>query len=244
MRRHVAMTGALFALGACAVILASALPAGAHVTIDPPSVPPGTKNAVLNFVVPNERVDSNTVSLQVEIPTDRPIGLVRPLAGSGWHVRIRTTTLAKPVVTSSGTFTQVVSEIDWTGGSIPPGQFGSFSVLAQGLPTDGKPLVFPAIQTYANGVAVRWIDQTNAATPDPEFPAPTVTFTSAASGASASSASSDPASAPVASVNASAKSSSNGLAYLAIVIGCFAAGVGLLALWFGRLGRDETPADS
>ncbi|HEY1737332.1 MAG TPA: hypothetical protein VGI86_01405, partial [Acidimicrobiia bacterium] len=92
---------------------------------------------------------------------------------------------------------------------------------------------------------VRWIERPTAAAPDPEFPAPTVAFTGAAAGTGAAGATGlDPAAAPAAAAAAPSKSSSNGLAYLAIVIGCFAAGVGLLALWFGRLARDETPAEA
>ena len=47
---------------------------------------------------------------------------------------METTKFAKPLTTDDGTFTSAVSEIDWTGGTIPVGQFGEFNILAQGIP--------------------------------------------------------------------------------------------------------------
>jgi uncharacterized protein YcnI len=239
--RIVARTSALLATAAVLVALA-ALPAAAHVTIDPAAVPRGSASVVLHFVVPNEEQSANTTQLTVEFPTDHPIALVRPLSASGWRVQETTTKLAKPVTTSSGTFTDVVSAIEWSGGSITPGQFGEFTVLAQGLPTTGNGLVFPAVQTYSDGTIVRWIELTSTATPDPEHPAPTVSFTGAATTVTTTP---DPAALAPTAAATSGGSSSNGAAYLAIVLACFAAGVGLLALWFGRIGRDhtETAAD-
>ncbi|HEY3832019.1 MAG TPA: YcnI family protein [Acidimicrobiia bacterium] len=244
-----AIAGALLAIGVGAGVLSTALPAGAHVTVEPDSVANGADDAVLHFIVPNESGSANTISLAVQFPTQDPIAEVSPEPTPGWKVTTTTTKLAKPVKTDDGTFTSVISQIKWSAGSIPPDQFGEFDVLAQGFPSDAKPIAFPAIQTYSDGTIVRWIEHTSAATPDPEHPAPVVTLTNASSSqgstaAPPTTAASDPSGQAAAAVTPTSKSSSNGLAYLAIVIGCFAAGVGLLALWFGRLGRDEIPADN
>ena len=75
--------------------------------------------------------------------------LLNPEAGSGWQVQVVKAALPKPITTDDGTFTSTVSEIDWSGGSIPVGQFGEFNVLAQGIPTGTSQLVFKAIQTYS-----------------------------------------------------------------------------------------------
>ena len=58
--------------------------AGAHVTVDPPSVPRGTGDVVLTFRVPNEMAQASTVGLRVQFPTDHPIAVVSPEAQSNW----------------------------------------------------------------------------------------------------------------------------------------------------------------
>ena len=70
-----------------------------------------------------------------------------------------------------------MSEIDWSGGSIPVGQFGEFNVLAQGLPTGTNLLIFKAVQLYSDGTTVNWIQVPTKAAPDPEHPAPTLVLT-------------------------------------------------------------------
>ena len=78
---------------------------------------------------------------------------MNPEAGSGWQVNVIKSALPKPITTDDGTFTSTTSEIDWSGSTIPVGQFGEFNVLAQGIPTGTSQLVFKAIQTYSDG---RW----------------------------------------------------------------------------------------
>jgi uncharacterized protein YcnI len=52
----------------------------------------------------------------MQIPTDHPVAqlLVEPVPG--WTISIRTITLAKPLITDDGQFTQAVSEVIWSGG--------------------------------------------------------------------------------------------------------------------------------
>ena len=54
----------------------------------------------------------------MQIPTDHPIAqfLVKPVPG--WTASVKTITLAKPLVTDDGQFTQAVSEVIWSGGQI------------------------------------------------------------------------------------------------------------------------------
>jgi uncharacterized protein YcnI len=161
-----------------AAMLLFAGPALAHITVSPTSVPAGS-TTVLTFHVPNEESKADTVKVDIQIPTDHPIAqfLVQPVPG--WTFTVKTVTLAKPLVTDDGSFSQAVSEVIWTGGKILPGQFQSFTISADPMPTGESQVVFKAIQTYSDGDVVRWIDLPQAGQPDPAHPAPVVTLTTA-----------------------------------------------------------------
>lgn len=163
-------------LAAAGVVLMAAT-ASAHVTVDPSSAPKGAE-ITLGFRVPNEEPSASTVRVQVTFPSDHPILGVDPQAAPGWTDRIVTAALHPPVNTDDGPVTDYVSEIDWSGGSIPPGHFQEFSVLAQQLPTDTDSVTFKAVQTYSNGDVVRWIQTAQPGGVEPEHPAPVLTLTS------------------------------------------------------------------
>ncbi|MGQ4596432.1 DUF1775 domain-containing protein [Nocardia sp. R6R-6] len=151
---------------AAAAVLIAAAPASAHVTVSAPDAARGG-SAVLVFRVPNESAtNSPTVELTVQFPgvTD-----VDTEAVPGW----------KAVARKDGN----VTAITWTadaGGGIGPGQFGQFSVLANGLP-DTDEITTPAIQTYADGQVVKW-DQSATDQGEPEYPAPTLALAAKQSG--------------------------------------------------------------
>jgi uncharacterized protein YcnI len=159
-----------------AVMVAIAGPAFAHVTVDPASAPQGAE-ITLGFRVPNEMANAGTVRVQIFFPSDHPILGVDPQSVPGWHDTIHTASLNPPVQTDDGPVTDYVSEVDWAGGPIEPGHFQEFSVLAQSLPTGTDEVVFKALQTYSNGVVVRWIDPVSAANPDPANPTPVLRLT-------------------------------------------------------------------
>lgn len=244
-RRRAATLGALTVAG-----LAIAATASAHVTVSPTSLPQGS-TAELTFKVPNEESKANTVKLQLQIPTQYPIAQVLAKPVPGWTITEHTVTLAKPLTTDDGTFTTAVDEIDWTGGSIAPGQYQDFQVSVDPLPTDTTQLVFKAVQTYSNGDVVRWIDLTTSSDSDPEHPAPVLTLTPASeadtgsdsgsgSGSSDGSATeaSDPASVTKASsADSSASASSDALGIAGLVLGAIGAASGVAALLFVRKTR-------
>src|SRR5215472_8270282 len=167
---------ALAATAAALVLLAG--PALAHITVTPDSVTAGS-TVVLTFHVPNEESKADTVKLDVLIPTAHPIAqlLVQPVPG--WNVSVRTITLSKAITTDDGTFNSAVSEVIWSGGKILPGQFQSFTISADPMPTGEGQVAFKAVQTYSNGDVVRWIDLPQPGLPDPAHPAPVVTLTTA-----------------------------------------------------------------
>jgi uncharacterized protein len=206
-RRRALSRATIVCAAATAGIAATAIPALAHITITPGSAVPGVA-AVLTFHVPNEEASAYTTRVDMRIPTDHPIAqlLVEPVAG--WTISVRTITLAKPLVTDDGQFTQAVSEVIWSGGRIPPGQFQDFSLSADPLPQGVSQLTFKTIQTYSNGDVVRWIDVPAPGQPEPDHPAPLLTLTTGTGGAGGNA---DTAAPPVPVVSA-AISASDGTA--------------------------------
>jgi len=176
-----AATLAATAVASLSVIVGIAGPAAAHVSVHPSSAPRGSFS-ILSFAVPNERDDAATVSVEVVLPTDRPIPFVSIQPVPGWTATVERTTLAKPIKTEDGTISEVVSRIVWAGGRIEPGEFQQFTVSAGPLPGAGKRVVFKALQTYSSGEVVRWIEIPKQGAPEPELPAPVLTLTAATHG--------------------------------------------------------------
>jgi uncharacterized protein YcnI len=220
-----------------ALIVGLAAPALAHVTVDPDSVPQGAGDATITFRVPNEETNADTVKVDIQFPTDHAIAAVDVLSpNNGFTAQVTTKHLDTPIVTDDGSFSDVVSEIVWSGGKISPGQYGEFKVLAMGIPTDVDSLKFPAVQTYSDGTVVSWIEDTPASGPAPDHPAPVLTLTPAADSSSSSSASS--ASTPsssssqlAAAPTTTVKKETSGVGIAALVvaiIALLAAGIGLI----------------
>jgi uncharacterized protein YcnI len=212
---------------ATAGLVLFAVPALAHVTITPGSAQAGSA-AVLTFHVPNEEAKADTTRVDMQIPTDHPIAqlLVEPVPG--WTISVRTVTLAKPIVTDDGQFTQAVSEVIWSGGHIAPGQFQDFSVSADPLPQGLSSLTFKTIQTYSNGDVVRWIDVAQPGQPEPDHPAPVLTLTTG-------SAATAPAlgSAPAATASAGSDGTARGIAAGGVLLGLL--GLALAGLSWRRM---------
>ena len=101
----------------------------------------------------------------------------------GWTHKITRSKLPQPRNVFGERVTDYVSGIEWRG-RIAVGEFQEFGVSMR-LPkqgTFGDHVVFPALQTYANGEVVRWIQKPE--TPDGSFddldePAPHVLLSSA-----------------------------------------------------------------
>ena len=74
--RRALLRSGLALLAALLVLLAVAVPAGAHVSIKPGVAKKGSFS-VFSFSVPNERSTASTVELEVTFPTDHPIAFGR-----------------------------------------------------------------------------------------------------------------------------------------------------------------------
>jgi uncharacterized protein YcnI len=244
--RHAKASGSKWLAGIAIVLTGLAFWAGvasAHITITPDSAPKGAGDQVITFQVPNEMDNANTIGLRVQFPTDHPIAAIDPQAIPGWTSKVTTTHLATPITTDDGTVTDVVSEVDWTGGSIPPGHFGAFPVLAMGLPKDVDSLTIKAIQSYDNGQDVSWIEDTPPGGPEPDHPAPVLKLTAAAGDNAAAGASGSnqvgvtTTAAPATTSNATTSSSSDSskaLAAIGIIVAVVALALAVVALITAR----------
>jgi uncharacterized protein YcnI len=161
-------------------LVAAAAPAWAHVKVEPESAVKGS-DAVLAFVVPNEKTNATTNKVVVQFPTDHPIAdaLTEPIPG--WTAEVTTAPVKTPIKTDAGTVNDAVKSVTWTaaGPGIGVENFQEFRVSV-GLPADADSLTFPTTQTYTDGETVNWVQVTPPGGPEPDSPAPVLTLTNAA----------------------------------------------------------------
>jgi periplasmic copper chaperone A len=224
MRKRILLASAMVA----AIVCALAVPASAHVTVDPASAPKGG-TLKLSFLAPNEEPAAKMTELRISLPTppQAPIPTVSVEAKPGWTVQVTTTKLAKPLVTDDGNITDIVSQIDWKAKTAADGiakdQFGEFTIDADGLPDTGTQVVFKAIQTYSNGDVVSWIDPVTASGPEADHPTPILELTNPEGNATPTT--STPASSGEAAASATTSTKDNSaraLALIAVVLGAVA----------------------
>lgn len=176
MRFHPARTVAVAAMAITGAFLAAG-PASAHVSANPSTAEQGGFTKI-DFRVPTESDTASTVKLTVSIPQDTPIPFVTPQSKPGWKVEVTKKALATPITMEGDTVTEAVTEVTWSGGAIPPGQFDEFALSIGPMPTV-ESLAFPAVQTYDDGDVVRWVDPVVEGQAEPEHPVPTVTLAAA-----------------------------------------------------------------
>lgn len=127
----------------------------AHVTVKPAEVGVGER---LNFAVsvPTEE-DNPTVGVRLVIP--QGLKSVRPNAKPGWNIEIKKAGESmKGSVLNTGQPApdpETVTEIVWSGGSIPADMRDEFVFSAQ-VPAEETELIWKAYQTYSDGDIVAW----------------------------------------------------------------------------------------
>ena len=182
MNRKILVALMAIALGAVAV------PAGAHVTVNPKEATRGSF-AKLAFRVPNERPDSGTTKVEISFPPAHPLAHLNVRPVEGWTYTIERQTLATPIESEEPggeAVTEYISKITWEGGTIRPGEFQEFEISGGPLPDDADQIVFKAVQTYASGEVVRWIEEPTEDGEEPELPAPILTLVAGGEGQQAS----------------------------------------------------------
>lgn len=168
------------AAGSLLLLLPLAGTASAHVTVLGPGATQGGY-AKLTFRVPSEK-DVATTRLEVALPTDTPLASVRVKPHPGWTAQLVQGAPAQPLEVHGETVTEVVQRIVWTvadgGTGIREGEFDEFEVSAGPLPATEQ-LVFKALQTYADGEVVRWIEEPVEGGEEPDAPAPVLQLAAA-----------------------------------------------------------------
>ncbi len=161
-------------LGAGALALGLAVPAGAHVTVDTDAVPAGGFTAV-TLTVPHGCEESPTRSISVEIP--EPILDAAPQVVAGWEAETTIAELDEPVTSSHGDeVTERVAEITWTaeaGNELPSAFRQEFTIGFQAPEEVGERLFFKILQACTEG-QTDWIEETADGEEEPEHPAPFV----------------------------------------------------------------------
>lgn len=218
------MMAALLAGG---LVASLAVPAEAHVTLNPREAPKGGR-ARFDIRVPNERPDASTVKVDVQMPEEHVFPTVRVLPVAGWTYTIAKKTLATPIKEEDGEITEAVASITWQGGTIKPDEFMEFPISMGPLPTDADELRFKSIQTYSSGEVVRWIEVPEAGKPEPEHPAPVVKLVAASTPAAA------PRASPAAATGESAAPGAGGPAAFALLLAIIAVIMSMGALMVAR----------
>ncbi len=127
----------------------------AHVSVKPAEVGVGQR---LNFIVSVPTEEDNPTT---EVRLVMPAGLqsVRPNAKSGWNVQInRVGESMKGEVLNTGQpapNAETVTEIVWSGGSIPIDMRDEFMFSAQAPEEEGE-INWKAYQTYSDGTVATW----------------------------------------------------------------------------------------
>lgn len=142
------------------LLTAVAVPAYAHVSVQPDEAIAGTFS---RFVVrvPTER-GIPTTKITVELPL---LAFVSFEPKDGWQRKVEMVELDEPIEAFGQEITETVGSVTWTGGKIGPGEFDEFGFSAR-MPDDERTLEFKATQTYQGGEVVEW-----AGAPDSEEPA-------------------------------------------------------------------------
>ncbi len=151
--------------------------AAAHVTLNPRDAA-ADSFAKFDVRVPNERPTADTIGVTIRLP--QGLTDVSFQAKPGWRRTVTMEKLANPVTVEGEQVTERVATVNWSGGTIAPGEFDEFGISAHVPNTPGRVLVFPALQTYTGGEVVRWIGA-----PDADEPAPRVQVTAAGGGTNA-----------------------------------------------------------
>jgi periplasmic copper chaperone A len=137
-----------FPLSLAAAILC-ALPAAAHITLDPAAAPAGSYvRAALR--VPHGCAGAATTRVAVEIPEG--IFTAKPMPRPGWRLTIEHRRLPAAQRNPHGREgEEEVARITWEGGPLPDEQYEEFVLLLQAPNQPGGSLVLPVTQSCEGG---------------------------------------------------------------------------------------------
>jgi len=159
-----------------AFLIASALPAAAHITLEQREAPVGTPyKAVLR--VPHGCEQSPTVRVTVRIPEG--VIAVKPMVKAGWEIETMRGSYAKSYSFYHGAkFSEGVTAVTWSGGKLPDAFYDEFvlSVFIAEELAPGSTIYFPVVQTCERGEH-HWVSVPQDGKPAQGDPAPGVLLT-------------------------------------------------------------------
>ncbi|TCI00308.1 copper chaperone PCu(A)C [Roseococcus sp. SYP-B2431] len=134
-----------------ALLLATATPAAAHVTLDPAEAQPASYTR-LAFRVGHGCGGAATTGIEVGLP--RGMTVARPMPKPGWEIAI-----------------EPGASVAWRGGPLPDAWYDEFVMMVRTPDRGGEALAFPVTQHCGETVAA-WTQPPVAGEPRPRFPAP------------------------------------------------------------------------
>jgi uncharacterized protein YcnI len=161
---------ASLAVSATAILMTLATPALAHITLATTEAEAGTTFRAI-LVVGHGCDGEATTSVRVQIPEG--FYNVKPMPKAGWELQSVTGPYAKPFMNHGTELTEGVTEITWSGGTLPDSQFDEFTfrgTFGSDLAA-GSAFYFPVIQ-HCGDKESPWIDTSG--DEDAEAPAPGV----------------------------------------------------------------------
>ena len=163
-------------------------PASAHVGTIPSEAPAGSSQ-VVQFKVSHGCDGSPTTRVAIQIPEG--VVSVKPQATPGWTIE-STVGPITPYDNHGEQVTEGITEVVWSGGSLPDDQFMTFGLSVKLPDAAGETISFPTVQTCEQG-ETRWIEIAAEGGAEPESPAPAVTLTAADAGDGHGGAAEEPA---------------------------------------------------
>lgn len=149
MRSRMILAAGLLALATSA--------ASAHITLEAAEAPVGAAYKAV-FRLPHGCEGKPTIAIRVRIP-EGMIG-VKPMPKPGWTLDKVKGKYAKTYKLSGADVSEGVTEVSWSGGSLPDDEYDEFVLrgnLAGDLPV-GTMLYFPVVQECGDGAVERWIE--------------------------------------------------------------------------------------
>lgn len=143
-------------LGMLAVGALCALPAAAHITLDPAAAPAGSYvRAALR--VPHGCAGAATTKVTLDLPEG--IYSARPMPKPGWRLTIERRRLPQSVRSPHGRdLEEEVARISWEGGPLPDEQYEEFIVMLQAPNEPGGMLYLPVLQGCEGGRSDNWAE--------------------------------------------------------------------------------------
>jgi uncharacterized protein YcnI len=219
-------------LPAAAVALAmSAAPAAAHVTISPEEATAGS-STVLTASLSHGCDGSPTTRITIRMPEQ--ILTVAPTQNPSWTVRKVMEQLDEPVTDTHGNqITERVAQVVYTAKRpLPEGVRDAFELSLQLPDTPGETLVFPVIQSCAEGETA-WVETSDdGSTDELDAPAPALTVLEAEENGT-SDATTETVSTET-GVSSDDASGTNALSIAALVAGLLGLAAGIAALLTAR----------